>query len=253
MTSEQLRIAEDLLVVADREFENGDALAGTQRLWAAITHTLTAIADAKGWTYDADDLYPVVKKLAARDEQACDILEGIYAAAGGHPNSVRAGWFRFGDGDTHRAQRLAREFIDTVLALAPELNVTAMDLGGAMQAHKELKTVQDYLYAADRGFENANALAATEHLWAAVEHTLTAIAIEKGWEHDKNHLFPVVEKLARANGQDDDILQTSYLAAKSFPNKVHYGYFVWEDGDSHWMSRVVREFTSTVQELAGRC
>ena len=122
-----------------------------------------------------------------------------------------------------------------------------------MQTHQELKTAQHYLDAADREFENGDALAATEHLWAAVEHTLTAIAIEKGWEYDKNHLFPVVEKLARTNGQDDDILQTSYLAAKSFPNKVHYGYFVWEDGDSHWMSRVVREFTSAVQELAGRC
>ena len=252
-THKKLKTAQDYLEVADREFENGDALAGVQHLWAAITHTLTAIAGAKGWAYDADDPFPMVKKLAARDEQVCDILEGIYAAVVGHPNSVRAGWFRFEDGDTHRAQRLAREFIDTVLALAAESNVTAMDLGGAMQTHQEPKTVQDYLDAADREFENANALAATEHLWAAVEHTLTAIATEKGWEYDKNHLFPVVEKLARANGQDDDILQTSYLAAKSFPNKVHYGYFVWDDGDSHWMSRVVREFTSAVQELAGRC
>ena len=126
-------------------------------------------------------------------------------------------------------------------------------LGGRDADAQGIENRPGYLDAAEREFENANALAATEHLWAAVEHTLTAIAIEKGWEYDKNHLFPVVEKLARANGQDDDILQTSYLAAKSFPNKVHYGYFVWEDGDSHWMSRVVREFTSTAQELAGRC
>ena len=67
VTPEQLRIAEDSLTAADREFENGDALAGTQHLWAAITQTLTAIAEAKGWAHDADDLYPVVKKLAARD------------------------------------------------------------------------------------------------------------------------------------------------------------------------------------------
>ena len=249
----QLRATEDLLAEADREFENGDALAGTQRLWSAITHTLTAIADGKGWAYDAGDLYPLVEKLAAQDEQVCDILEGIYLAAEGHPNSVRAEWFRLEDGDTHRARRMARQFIDTVLALAAESDDAGLCLGGDMQAHKELKTAQDYLEAADREFENADALAATEHLWAAVEHTLTSVAIEKGWKYDKNHLFPVVEKLAHANGQDDDILQTSYLAAKSFPNKVHYGYFVWEDGDSHWMSRVAREFISTVQELAERC
>ena len=88
---EQPQTTQDYLDAADREFENGDALAATQRLWASITHTLATIADAKGWAYDADDLHPVVKKVAARDEQVCDILEGIYAAAGGHPNSVRAG------------------------------------------------------------------------------------------------------------------------------------------------------------------
>jgi hypothetical protein len=121
-----------------------------------------------------------------------------------------------------------------------------------MQTQKYSKAVQDYLDAADREFENADALAATENLWAAITHTLKAVADQKGWEYDTNHLFPVVEKLADLNGQDDDILQSSYLAAKSFPNKVHYGYFVWEDGDSHWMRRVTHEFIAAVQELAGR-
>ena len=120
-----------------------------------------------------------------------------------------------------------------------------------MQAGKQLKTAQDYLDAADREFENGDALAATEHLWAAVTCTLKAVAEEKGWEYDKNHLFPVVEKLSGMSGKGDDVLQSTYLAAKSFPSKPRYGYFVWEDGDSHWMRRVTHEFIATVQELAG--
>ena len=253
MTAERLQTTQDYLDAADREFENGDALAGTQGLWAAITHTLTAIADAKGWAYDAGDLYPLLEKLAQGDEQVHDALGIIYQLAKGTPHRVSAEYFRFEYGDTHFARRQAQEFVDTAMALAAQSGNAAVRLGGDMLTHKELKTAQDYLEAADREFENADALAATEHLWAAVEHTLTSVAIEKGWKYDKNHLFPVVEKLAHANGQDDDVLQTSYLAAKSFPNKVHYGYFVWEDGDSHWMSRVAREFISTVQELAERC
>jgi hypothetical protein len=251
-TQEQLKTAQDYLDAADREFENGNAVAGTERLWDAITHTLTAIADAKGWSYDAGDLFPVVQKLAERDEQVSYILEGIYAAAEGHPGLVRAEYFRFEYGDTHQAGRLAREFIDTILALAAQSDKAAWSYRGTMQTQKYSKAVQDYLDAADREFENADALAATENLWAAITHTLKAVADQKGWEYDTNHLFPVVEKLADLNGQDDDILQSSYLAAKSFPNKVHYGYFVWEDGDSHWMRRVTHEFIAAVQELAGR-
>lgn len=251
VTPEQMRIAEDLLVAADREFENGDALAGAQHLWAAITSTLKAAAAEKGWEYDADDLYPVVRNLAARDEQVCDILGGIYAAAGGHPNSARAGWFRFEDGDTHRARRLAREFIDTVLALAAESNVTAMDLGGAMQTHKELKTAEDYLDAADREFENADALAATEYLWSAVTQTLKTVADQHGWAYDADDLYPVVEEIAKMDAQVGEVLLANYFLAKSFPNKVHYGNFKMEDGDSHWALRLTTEFIHTVKNLSG--
>ena len=162
---------------------------------------------------------------------------------------MRAEWFRFEDGDTHRAQRLAREFIDTVLALAAELDISATDLGGPMQ--KQLKTAQDYLDAADREFENANALAATEHLWTAITHTLTSVADKNGWAYDESNLRPVVKKVAEMDDQVGEILLTSYFVAGSFSNKVHYGYFKMEDGDSHWARRLAHEFIDTVQDLAG--
>lgn len=252
VTLYHLQTVQELLSDADREFENADAVAGTERLWAAITHTLMAIAGSKGWAYDADNLYPVVQKLAEGDAQVCDILEGIYAAAGGHPNSVRAGWFRFEDGDTHRARRLAREFIDTVLALAAESDENVSLREGTMQAHKELKTAQDYLEAADQEFENANALAATELLREAMVHTLKMVASENGWPHNEPNLYSVVKKLAQRDEQQGNILLGEYLAAYHYPDKVHYGHFVWQDGDSHRMLRVVREFISRVEKLAGR-
>jgi hypothetical protein len=249
LTPEQLQGMRGLLNAADREFENGDALAGTERQWDAITHTLTASAEANGWAYYAGDLFLMVKKLAERDEQVSYILEGIYAAAEGHPGLVRAEYFRFEYGDTHRARRLAREFIDTVLALAAQSDKAALCLGDDMLTQKQLKTAQDYLDAADREFENANALAATERLWDAMALSLTTVADEKGWPYDKANLYPVVEKIAKMDAQVSEILLSSYIAAEGYPEKVHYGYFVWEDGDSHRMLRVVREFISEVQRL----
>lgn len=248
-TRKELKTAQDYLDAADREFENGDALAGTERLWAAMAHTLTTVANEKGWAYDADDLYPLIKKLAGTEEQVADILEGIYLAGKGDPHRVNAEYFRFEYGDTHFARRMAKEFVNAVLALAAESGDAALCLGGDMQTHKELKTAQDYLDAADREFENADALAATEHLWSAITHTLTTVASEKGWPYDKAHLYPVVEEIAKMDAQVSEILLSSFIAAEGYPEKVHYGYFVWEDGDSHRMLRVVREFINEVQRL----
>ena len=251
LTQEQLQTTQNCLDAADREFENGDALAATERLRDAIAHTLTAVAIEKGWPYDGSDLFPLVQKLADGDGQVGDILEGIYAAAKGHPGLVRAEYFRFEYGDTHRAGRLAREFIDTVLALEAQSDQAALCLGGAMQMHKELKTAQDYLDAADREFENANALAATENLWQAITHTLKVVADKNGWPYDGDDLNPVVRKVAKMDEQVGEILLANYFVAGSFPNKVHYGYFKMEDGDSHWARRLTHEFIDTVQQLAG--
>ena len=118
-----------------------------------------------------------------------------------------------------------------------------------MQTGKELKTAQDYLDAADREFENGDAVAATEHLWAAINHTLKDVAARKGWDYEDDDLYPVVEKVAKMDEQVGEVLLSSYGAAEGYPEKVHYGYFVWEDGDSHHMLRVVREFINEVQRL----
>ena len=224
-TQEQLKTAQDYLDAADRECENGNAVAGTERLWDAITHTLTAIADAKGWSYDAGDLFPVVQKLADGDGQVGDILKGKYSAAKSHPGLVRAEYFRFEYGDTHRARRLAREFIDTVLALAAQSYNPVLSHGGAMLTQEQLQTTQDHLAAADREFENANALAGTENLWQAITHTLKAVADKNGWDYNADDLYPVVEKVAKMDERVGEILLSSYMARqKGTLNLVHYGY-----------------------------
>ena len=120
-----------------------------------------------------------------------------------------------------------------------------------MQAQKELKTAQDYLDAADREFERADALAGAERLWEAAQQALIAVAEEKGWPYDRDDLDPVAEKLAKADEEMGEILLTTYFAVGGYPDKVRFHYFVWEDGDSHRMLRTVREFLNMAKQLAG--
>ena len=112
-----------------------------------------------------------------------------------------------------------------------------------------MKNPQDCLNAADQAFAEADALAATELLRDAIMHTVSSVADQKGGPYDKDHLYPVVEKIAKMDPEVSEILLSSFIAAEGYPEKVHYGYFVWDDGDSHRMLRVVREFICEVQRL----
>jgi hypothetical protein len=141
--------------------------------------------------------------------------------------------------------------MDTVLALAAQSYNPVLSHGGPMQTQQQLKTAQDYLDAADREFENANALAATEHLWSAITHTLKAVAVKNGWDYVADDLYPVVEKVAKMDERVGEVLLSSYGAAEGYPNLIRAGYLRIEDGDTHWARRVAHEFISTVQEVAG--
>ncbi len=117
-TQKQPKAAQDYLDAADREFENGDALAATGNLWAAITHTVKTAAKSKGLSYDENDLFPALEQLVSADEQCGEILLTSFLAAKGHPGLFSAGYLRFEAGDTHRVRRMAHEFVSAVQKLA---------------------------------------------------------------------------------------------------------------------------------------
>ena len=120
-----------------------------------------------------------------------------------------------------------------------------------MQTRKELKTAQDYLDAADREFENGDAVAATEHLWGALTHTVKTAAKSRGLSYDESDLFPALEQLVDGDEQYGEILLTSFLAAKGHPGLFSAGYLGLEAGDTHRVRRLAHEFVSTVQKLTG--
>ena len=118
-TREKFQTTRDLLNAADQAFAVGNALPATEWLWDAVRHTLTTIAQEKGWPYaDEDDLYQVAERLNERDEVGLDFLLSGYSAAQGYPDKVRYGFFDFADGDADDVRRVVHCFIN----LARELS-----------------------------------------------------------------------------------------------------------------------------------
>ena len=48
---EHVQIARSFLENADREFDAGDQLQGSEKLWGAATHAVTALAKQRGWRF----------------------------------------------------------------------------------------------------------------------------------------------------------------------------------------------------------
>ena len=49
--SEHVQAALQFLEHSDREFEAGDAMQGSEKLWGAASHAVTAIAKQRGWRF----------------------------------------------------------------------------------------------------------------------------------------------------------------------------------------------------------
>ena len=48
---EHVQTVHDFLTKSDRYFAEGDVLQGSEKLWGAAAHALTAVAQQRGWRY----------------------------------------------------------------------------------------------------------------------------------------------------------------------------------------------------------
>ncbi len=48
---EHMRTARDFLEAADREFNAGDILQGSEKMWGAASHTVMAVSQRRGWAF----------------------------------------------------------------------------------------------------------------------------------------------------------------------------------------------------------
>lgn len=81
---EHAQTARDFLVASDREFDAGDYLQGSEKLYGAATQVIIAICQQRGWKYNTHRaMKRAVGELAREydDDVIADALIGGYVAA----------------------------------------------------------------------------------------------------------------------------------------------------------------------------
>ena len=77
---EHIQTAQDFLEASDREFDAGDVLQGSEKLWGAASHAVIAVAQQRGWPYGKhQSLKVVVRRL--HEESGDDLLVAWFGLA----------------------------------------------------------------------------------------------------------------------------------------------------------------------------
>ena len=80
LTQDHVATARAFLEVAGREFESGDRLQASEKLWGAASHAVMAVARHRGWGHRTHrDLKNAVQRLA--QESGDDALHAGFLAA----------------------------------------------------------------------------------------------------------------------------------------------------------------------------
>ena len=114
-TQDHAQTALTFLEHSDQEFEAGDVLQGSEKLWGAASHAISAIAKQKGWKHG---------KYKAKTEA----VDRVVAEAGGHESLLRAweiAWSfhcnfyndQMPDWKVERDRPLVHEFVKELVAI----------------------------------------------------------------------------------------------------------------------------------------
>ena len=110
---EHVEIARSFLANADREFDAGDQLQGSEKLWGAATHAVTELAKQLGWRFGKSNARSqAVDRLAAEENDPS--WNSWYLAA----EQFHANFYHdfMEDYTTDRARPVVGEFVRRVIA-----------------------------------------------------------------------------------------------------------------------------------------
>ena len=112
LTAEHIQTAHDFLEAADREFEAGDELQGSEKMWGAAAHAVMTIAQQRDWPHGS---HRHVKIAADRiiEEIGEATLEGDFMAAQQFHANFYHGFME--DDGIERGRRLVRRFVNRLL------------------------------------------------------------------------------------------------------------------------------------------
>ena len=110
---EHVQIARSFLENAGREFDAGDQLQGSEKLWGAATHAVTALAKQRGWRFGKSNARSRAVEWLAEEENDPSWSSGYLAAEQFHANFYHD---FMEDYTIDRARPIVGEFVRRVLA-----------------------------------------------------------------------------------------------------------------------------------------
>ena len=110
---EHVQTARSFLDNADREFDAGNQLQGSEKLWGAATHAVTALAKQRGWRFGKSNARSQAVDRLAKEENDPSWNAGYLAAEQFHANFYHD---FMEDYTIDRARPVVGEFVRRVLA-----------------------------------------------------------------------------------------------------------------------------------------
>ena len=111
---EHVQIARSFLANADREFDAGDQLQGSEKLWGAATHAVTALAKQRGWRFGKATARRAAVDRLAEEENDPSLSDGYWGAEQFHANFYHD---FMEDHTIERGRPVVARFVNRILAM----------------------------------------------------------------------------------------------------------------------------------------
>ena len=86
-TTDHFRTAQEFIAAADQDFANGNRLKGSEKLWGAASHALTAVAQQRNLPHGSHLALKRAARLLVTETGDMGILAGFALAEKFHANS----------------------------------------------------------------------------------------------------------------------------------------------------------------------
>ena len=113
LVQEHMQTARDFLDAADAEFDAGDALQGSEKMWGAASHAVMAVAQQRGWPFGNHNALRTAARRLTVERNDSVLLAGFTTAEKFHANFYHDFMEQGADFDTSRD--VVREFVTRVL------------------------------------------------------------------------------------------------------------------------------------------
>ena len=114
---EHIQQALEFLDHSDREFEAGDELQGSEKLWGAASHAVMAVAKKRGWRFSKYNARVAAVRTLAAEKNDDSLFPSFQVARQFHSNFYHD---VMEDNDIANGRPIVHAFVHRIIAIAEE-------------------------------------------------------------------------------------------------------------------------------------